>query len=415
KIFQVSEFNEFINTYLGGVGEVVVEGEISELNINSGKWIFITIKDEESSVGVFGMTFKTKGYDLVEEGMRVHIYGTPSLYRKSGNFRISADRIVPAGEGALKIAFEKLKSKLDKEGLFDIERKRKTPVFPENIGFITAKNSRAYSDFVKVLKNRMGGIKVYFHPVRVQGKNSVDTILKAFEYFNKKHPDLDLVVLTRGGGSLEDLQSFNDESVARAIFSSKSPVVCGVGHEDDMTIADLVSDVRASTPSNAAEIIVRNRTEVLRELNSCVKTIERELHGLVDRKNQQIYRNINILRQAISKQISELRQAISKFNNQFAVFSNKIDTLTKDIIRAKYNLIKTTEYWIKEHRNSLNNLVRLLINLDFRQVLRRGFSVTVDKKGVVIKSVSKVSKGEKITTTVYDGKIGSEVLDIDKI
>lgn len=414
KIFQVSEFNEFINVYLGGVGEVIVEGEISEIGVSQNKWLFLTIKDDQSSVQIFSITHKISGYDVLEGGMLVHVYGTPRLYKKDGRFSVFAEQIIPAGEGALRLAFEKLKIKLEKEGLFDIERKRPIPVFPERIGFITAKGSKAYSDFVKVLKNRMGGIKIYFYPVNVQGKNSVSSILTAFDYFNENKLNLDLLVLSRGGGSLEELQSFNDEKVARAIFSSKTPVVCGIGHEDNVSISDLVADIRASTPSNAAEIIVRNRTDVFKEVNFCVKTIEKELQGFIDDKNQQILRNITILRRAIGKQISGLRQAISKFYIQFTVFNNKVDILTKDIVGARYNLIKTTQYWIREYKNSLNNLVRLLINLDFRQVLKRGFSVAVNKKGIVIKSVSNVRKGEKITTTLYDGKMDSEVLNVDK-
>lgn len=414
KIFQVSEFNEFINTYLEQVGDVVVEGELSEIRVSQGKWLFATIKDEESNVEVFGMTFKLPGYDLLEPGMLVHVYGTPRLYKKTGQFSVFAERIVPAGEGALALAFEKLKSKLDKEGLFDIDRKREPPVFPEKIGLITAKNSRAYSDFIKVLKNRMGGLKIYYYPVSVQGRDSAPTIINAFEQLNKSHQDLDLIVLTRGGGSLEDLQSFNDEMVARAIFSSKIPVVSAVGHEEDESIADLVADARASTPSNAAELIVRDRKEVMKEINFFIKGIENSLVALVNERNHTILRQVNVLKTAVDREVSTFYRIIAKFGTKFAIFSKEVASLHQETMNAKRNLTKMVDFWIAKQKNSVEALTRLFKSLDFRRVLKRGFSITVDKKGIVIKSVSKVKKGQKITTTLYDGKIGSKVLGVDK-
>ncbi|MCH7641173.1 exodeoxyribonuclease VII large subunit [Patescibacteria group bacterium] len=414
KIFKVSEFNEFISTYLGQVGEIVVEGEISEIRASMDKWLFATIKDKEASVAVFGLVFKLPGYDLLEPGMLVHVYGTPRLYKKTGQFSVFASRIVPAGEGALALAFEKLKSKLDKEGLFDIDRKRVPPVFPEKIGLITAKNSRAYSDFIKVLKNRMGGLKIYFYPVSVQGRESVPTIINAIERLNKSKKDLDLIVLTRGGGSLEDLQSFNDELVARAIFSSKIPVVSAVGHEEDVSIADLVADTMASTASNAAELIVRDRKEVIKEINFFIKNIEKSLTALVNERNYTILRQVNVLKTAVDREVSALYRIVAKFGTKFAIFSKEVGSLHQETMNAKRNLIKTVDFWIAKQKNSIESLTRLFKSLDFRRVLKRGYSITVDKKGLIIKSVSKVKKGQKITTTVYDGKIGSKVLGVNK-
>jgi len=414
KIFQVSEFNEFISAYLGQVGEIVIEGEISEIRVSQGKWLFATIKDKEASASVFGMTFKLPGYDLLEPGMLVHVYGTPRLYKKTGQFSVFASRIIPAGEGALALAFEKLKLKLDKEGLFEIDRKRKPPVFPEKIGLITAKNSRAYSDFIKVLKNRMGGLKIYFYPVSVQGRDSVPTIISAIEQINKSKKDLDLIVLTRGGGSLEDLQSFNNELVARAIFSSKIPVVSAVGHEEDESIADLVADVRSSTASNAAELIVRDRKEVIKEINFFIKSIENSLMALVNARNHTILRQVNVLKTAVESEVSSLYRVIAKFGTKFSIFSKEVASLHQETINAKRNLIKMVDFWLVKQKNSFESLTRLFKSLDFRRVLKRGFSITVDDKGMIIKSVSKVKKGQMITTTVYDGKIGSKVLGVNK-
>jgi exodeoxyribonuclease VII large subunit len=414
KIFQVSEFNEFVNTYLNQVGEVVVEGEISEIRVNQGKWIFATIKDNEASVDVFSIVFKISGYSILEPGMLVHVYGTPRLYEKTGRFSIFAESIVPAGEGALQIAFEKLKSKLEREGLFDTARKRSLPKFPQNIGLITAKDSRAYSDFVKVLEERMGGIKINFYPISVQGRNSADTIVKAFNYFNKNLSDMDLLVLTRGGGSLEDLQSFNDEKVARAIFSSKIPVVSAVGHEEDISIADHVADVRASTPSNAAELIVRNRHEVIKEVNFCIRSMEMSISKLLEADNQRIFGNITILRSAINKQVYKFHASISEFGTQFTLFSQRTRNLIKESSYLVSSLDKAVQFWLNNEKSALKNTTRLLKSLDVKNILSRGFSITTGENGKSIKSISQVSKKDLVTTLVFDGKISSVVENLSK-
>lgn len=408
-IFQVSEFNEFINIYLQSVGEVVVEGEISEIKISQNKWIFATVKDDKSSLSVFSIVYKISGYDLLEPGMLVHVYGTPRLYTKDGRFSIFAQKIIPAGEGALRLAFEKLKAKLEKEGLFDIERKRKLPLFPEKIGLITAKGSQAYKDFTKVLENRMGGLKIYFHPVAVQGKFSADSIVSALQLLNTKYQDLDLMVITRGGGSLEDLQSLNDEKVARAIFSSRMPVVSAVGHEGDVTISDLVCDLRASTPSNAAELIVKDRREVLKDINFSVMTLKNYLERLLNEKNRQVLSYVFILKNAIYKKTAKLHNTIAKFNTQFEVFRKHIETFATSAKSTKHRLKTNVFFWLKRHKDSLEALTRLLKSLDYKEVLNRGYSITYGKNGKIIKSAKDISIGEIIKTTIRYGKIISAV------
>lgn len=414
KIFQVSEFNEFINTYLQQVGEVIVEGELSDIRVSQGKWIFATIKDEESNVEVFGLTFKLSGYDLLEPGMLVHVYGKPRLYSKTGSFSIFADQIVPAGEGALKLAFEKLKEKLRSEGLFEPQRKRQTPEFPERIGLITAKNSRAYGDFIKVLSHRMGGLKIFLYPVNVQGKDSVELITRAFNYFNDKLSNLDAIALVRGGGSLEDLQSFNDERVARAIFSSKAPVICGVGHEDDLTIADLVSDVRASTPSNAAELLARNKKEVLLEVDHKIKTIYAQLAYVLREYNSRVIRSVQLLENSIGRQTSTIHKLIAKFINQFSLLRQEVKNVEQSRYSLQERICRSFEYWAKQQKIKLGNLLRLLNTFDVQNTLKRGFSITFDSKGKVLKKINYVTKGSQITTDLFSGKIDSQVLNISK-
>lgn len=406
KIFQVSEFNEFVNIYLNQIGQVVIEGEISSVNVNQGKWIFITIKDKLSSVEIFGMTYKISGYDLLEVGMLVHIYGSPRLYGKSGRFSVFADRIVPAGEGSLRIAYEKLKLKLQEEGLF--VRKRPLPQFPEKIGLITAKDSRAYSDFIKIVSERMGGLKIYFYAVNVQGSGSVSSILDAFSYFNSIS-GIDVIVLTRGGGSLEDLQSFNDERVARAIFSSKIPVIVGVGHEEDVTIADFVSDLRASTPSNAAELIVRNKIEVLREIVYKTDAIEQRLRQLLEQKKQSIMNCIELLRNVVIGEVVSVRELVNRFTSSFAFFLKEALLYRDKTSYLESQLIKAEERWLNQRKSDLYSLIRLLESLDFRRVLERGYSITMDISGKIVKSSNCLRIGQTIQTTLFHGKIRSAV------
>ena len=415
KILTVSEFNEFIKSYLSDVGEVAVEGEISEIRVSQNKWLFLTIKDKEASVEVFSVVFKIRNYDVFEQGMLVHVYGKPYLYKKTGRFSILAHQIVPAGEGALRLAFQKLKLKLEKEGLFDPERKRPLPVFPEQIGLITAKNSQAYSDFIKILGERMGGIKIYFYPVQVQGRNSVNSILNAFDYFNKNLANIDLLVLTRGGGSLEDLLSFNDEQVVRAIFSSKIPVVCGVGHEENVSLADLAADLRASTPSNAAELIVRQRTEVLRQVNDSVKFIVSRLNRLLKEKQYFIYHAVARLKNSSAQKIKDMHFLISRFAKECGVFERRIKTVSIEIERKKTRLIQGIKLWQHRYVSKLDNLIRLLKNLDYHRLLKRGFSITMDKCGRILKEIKKVKKNESMDTLLFDGKIYSKVFKTEAV
>lgn len=414
KIFQVSEFNEFINIYLGKVGDVVIEGEIVECKISQNKWLFVTIKDDASSVEVFGVIFQISGYSVLEPGMLVRVYGSPRLYPKTGKFSVYAKQIVPAGEGALKLAFEKLKEMLEKEGLFDEQRKRIIPEFPERIGLITAKDSKAYGDFIKLLSDRMGGLEIFFYPVNVQGKDSAKSIVGAFNYFNNKHIGLNAIAIIRGGGSLEDLQSFNDEDVARAIFSSKIPVICGVGHEDDQTIADLVSDRRASTPSNAAELLVKNKVDVLSEIQHNNQIIYNKLISLLSNDNNKIRKCVHCLENAINHQTSIIRSAISKFIKNFALFKQEITGLGQNLRVAKRRVLNGSNFWLKQQQLRIENVVRLLNSFDIQKVLKRGFSMTFDDKGRVLKTIKYLGKGSHITTNLFDGKIGSQVLNVNK-
>ncbi|MGD9129142.1 MAG: exodeoxyribonuclease VII large subunit [Candidatus Woesebacteria bacterium] len=416
KILQVQQFNHMIDTHLKALGEVVVEGEISELKINQGKWLFITIKDDRASLNVFAPVYEISTLNALEEGMKVHVYGRPNLHQKSSRFSLNAKQIIPAGEGALKLAYEKLKTKLMAEGLFDAARKRTIIKFPQKIGLITAKGSMAYSDFVKILSARMGGLKIYFYPVNVQGKNSVKSLLLAFKYLNsqQKKLNLDAIVLTRGGGSLEDLLSFNDEAVARAVFASKIPVISGIGHEEDIALTDLVADVRASTPSNAAELLVVSRQAIAAELRHLVLKLESSLEILLREAGEVIDYQVRILINFFEKQLSRFFSLLRKLRQALFIREKKLG-LNKQALKSKTDkLLTLARGLLKEKIQELDNLERLLSNLDYRKVLKRGFSFSKDEKGQLVRSVTDLKKETMLSTYLVDGVFVSQIKKIDK-
>lgn len=386
-IFSVSEFNEMINMHLAHLGQIVIEGEISEMRTSQGKWLFLTLKDQSAAVSVFGVLFQLSGWRALEEGMKVHVIGTPRIHQKSGRFSVTAERIVPAGEGALKVAFEKLKAQLEKEGLFDEDRKRPLPQFPQRIGLITAKGSQAYNDFEKIMRERMGGLHIYFLPVSVQGESAPDSIVKAVQYFNSAYADLDALVVCRGGGSLEDLHAFNDEHVVRALFASQIPVIVGVGHEGDISLADLVADVRASTPSNAAELLVRERTSVIQELQHLVHKIERVYTYELQSKRYDLNRYVSQFQNILHGHIRTVRSGVQNFYHAERAYARNV--------RGRQQQVET--------------FVRLLHTLDYDAVLKRGFSISRGADGSIIRSADDVQKGDTLTTTVARGTIYSDI------
>lgn len=260
---------------------IEIEGEVASFKLNQGKYVFFDLKDAEGSVGCFMMAWQLR--IAVEDGMKVIITASPKL-TAWGKFSLTVKAIRPSGEGSLKKSFELLKSKLDKEGLFAPERKRILPYPPSHIGVISSEQAAGYADFVKILNDRWGGVRVELAHVQVQGLGAADQIIRALKYFNE-HEDLpEVIVLVRGGGSADDLSVFNDELLVREIAASRVPVLTGIGHEVDDTLSDLAADVRAATPSNAAQILVPDKREVIHRLRQNVSAIFPRLERAISDK-----------------------------------------------------------------------------------------------------------------------------------
>ena len=419
KILPVSKFIQYINEAISTFSNAKVEGEVSDFRITRNKWVGFDLKDEEDEQILPCFTtyslFKSMGMDdVLEDGMRVHVRGDVKV-RKKGNFSMFMKEIDLAGEGTLKKAYEKLKKKLKKEGLFKEERKRPISQFPQNIGIITSSEARAYGDFLKVLEDRMGGINIYHIPVHVQGKNAIPEIVAAFSKFDQLYQDLDLdlIVLTRGGGSLEDLQAFNSEDVARSVFSSEVPVVCGVGHEDDVTLAGLTADLRASTPSNAAELIVRHRRQVLADIDSFVYKMRSNINNILDKKNKIIDRFMNKGIRFVSDKEKELSHLLFAFKHKINRYKKEIEDKKELLDRAGKSFISNIEQKVESNRSKIEQSKKLLKSYSPESILNRGYSI-VKKGNSIVSNVEQLQKQDEVSVKMSKGGFKGEVRELLK-
>lgn len=270
-LLSVSDFVALANQTLEyAFPGIAIEGEVAEYKISQGKWIFFKLKDDESAIDCFLPAWQLRV--PIEEGMKVVVEGSPKL-TKWGRFSVTVRAIRPSGEGAIKKSFELLKAKLEAEGLFAPERKRPLPTVPQHIAVISSTEAAGYADFIKILNDRWGGMQVEVAHVQVQGDAAPDQIIRALQYFNEREETPEVIVLIRGGGSADDLAAFNDEQLVRAIAASRVPTLVGVGHEVDVSLADYAADVRAATPSNAAQLLVPDRQDLLRSIRGQVASL----------------------------------------------------------------------------------------------------------------------------------------------
>jgi exodeoxyribonuclease VII large subunit len=285
-LFTVSDFIAITNQTLEyAYPTVAIEGEVASFKINQGKFVFFDLKDDSGSVGCFMMLWQLRV--PIEDGMKVIVTATPKL-TQWGKFSLTVRAIRPSGEGNLKKSFELLKAKLEKEGLFAAERKRLLPQIPRHVAVISSTDAAGYKDFVKIVNDRWGGLKIDVAHVQVQGASAPDQIIRALKYFNEQEDLPEVVVIIRGGGSADDLSAFNDEPLVREIAASRVPTLVGVGHEIDVSLADMAADVRAATPSNAAQLLVPDRREVVQAVRHRVALLLPRVEQVIDRYRQQV-------------------------------------------------------------------------------------------------------------------------------
>lgn len=331
---------------------VVIEGELSNFRVSKNRWVYFDIKDDQASVKFFGTVYNLPG--PLEEGMKLRVSGTPRLHPQYG-FSVSVQSIALSGEGTIKKAFELLLKKLTLEGLFESSRKRLLPYPPERIGLITSGESAAYADFVKILSARWSGITVELADVQVQGEPAAGQIVRAIEYFNQSGEPPDVLVIIRGGGSADDLQTFNTEAVTRAVAASRIPTLVAIGHEIDTSLAELAADLRGSTPSNAAELLVPDKVRLQAEINAVKVEMGRLLTLTVQtaKKDAKLY--YDNLNQAMARRLQTMREQL-RYDNKLLELLNP-----RTILLRGYAVVRRDTHIIRSAKNiSKNDMLEVL-------------------------------------------------------
>lgn len=336
--FTPTEFIGVVNQTLDyAYSSVVIVGEVASFKVNQGKWVFFDIKDNESSVGCFMTLWSLR--QPIEDGMKVMVRGVPKV-TKWGKFSFTVTQVAPVGEGSLKKAYEILKKKLTAEGLFDAAKKRPLPTDLTRLGVISSTQAAGYADFIKIINTRWGGMKVTVAHTQVQGLDAPDQIIRALRYFNER-AEVEAIAILRGGGSADDLSCFNDEALVREIAASRIPVITGIGHEVDESLADLAADVRASTPSNAAEMLTHDRTEELVKLSRAMNRTTQTLLQQVEKARVENRGKMeNISHGLLSKYVEPQRERNNTKIMQLMQYLNDRITETLKDVRHKEALLE---------------------------------------------------------------------------
>lgn len=356
--FTPSQFVAVLNQTLeNACSSVMIVGEVASYKVNQGKWVFFDIKDEETSVPCFMSVWSLR--QPLEDGMKVVVRGTPKL-TKWGKFSLTVSAVQPVGEGSLKKAFELLKQKLASEGLFDEAKKRPIPKDLTRLGVISSTQAAGYADFIKIMNARWGGIKIQVARTQVQGMDAPDQIIRALRYFNERG-EVQMIAILRGGGSADDLSCFNDEMLVREVAASRIPVICGIGHEVDESLCDLACDVRASTPSNAAEMLTPDRNDMMWFVGS-----------IVDRFGTILFNRIEDEKKSEKEKITQITNAV---------------------------YLK-----VSEARKQLSNHIKLLSMLNPEKVLKQGYAIIGGE----------IALGNVVKITTFDQEIKAEIKEINE-
>jgi len=365
-----------------------LQGEVSNLKKHTSGHTYFTLKDEDAQIScVFWRSRASTVKFTLEDGMKIQAQGAITVYPPRGNYQLDVVKVVPVGIGELQAAFEKLKMKLSAEGLFSAERKKPVPEFPQRIGIVTSETGAALRDIVSVISRRYPSVDLLLIPVRVQGSGAAQEIASAIRDMNQ-FGEVDVMIVGRGGGSLEDLWPFNEEVVARAIFDSRIPVVSAVGHEIDFSIADFVADLRAPTPSAAAELVVPNRIELLETLVNICYTLSQKL-------GDQIVWGQNAVKGILaSYSFNQPRQLV-------AFLAQRLDELER-------SLSVEVEHSLKLTRSKYHSLRQRLESVGPGNILRRGYAIVRKGEGVVMSS-QELQPGDRADIRFHDGEVPTRV------
>lgn len=385
RIYTVSELSSEIRRSLQSqFKEVFVEGEISNLRLYHSGHLYFSLKDDFSVIKCVMFNFAERYFgEELKDGIMVLVRGRVDVYEKRGEYQLIIDEIETRGLGILAIRFELLKRKLKEEGIFDEKWKKRIPLLPASVGIITSPKGAAIRDMLKVVDRKFENMHIQIFPVRVQGIGAHIEIIEGIEYFNRTK-SVDVIIVARGGGSIEDLAPFNEESLARAIFASQIPVVSGVGHEIDFTICDLVSDLRAPTPLAAADMVIPDKAKLKETILELEERLKRALKNLVEKMRGRIERLTLLLRE---------RRTFFERQRLF------LDELEEE-------MIETMKNYVAEKRDRLSSLIQRISDLNPESILKRGYSITLKSTTKeVVKSKDQVGLNEELFVLLYDGKI----------
>jgi exodeoxyribonuclease VII large subunit len=435
RVLTVSELTARIRDLLAkNFTDIWVVGEISNCREAQSGHIYFTLKDDRSQVRCVFFKQQQRGIKFrPEDGLQMTVRGSISVYEARGEYQIYVENLEPVGLGALQLAFEQLKKRLEAEGLFAAGRKKPLPLLPSRIGLITSPRGAAVRDVVRILRRRFPNVHLTVYPVRVQGEGAAEEIVKALKFFNQKKL-VDVLILARGGGSMEDLWAFNEEPLARAIAASSIPVISGVGHETDFTIADFVADVRASTPSAAAELVVQTRREFDKHIADLRETLasqiryrllelSRRVHELSARRG--FRRPLDLLRQQRQRADEMtlrlalgLRAQLEKSRKRFTAAHLRIMSFDFRVKIAAFRLRlekRSTDLSVRAERllrTKRERLDRLRLQLEERsplRVLERGYAIATDAAGNVLRDAAQVALGDSVAIQLHRGKLSTEV------
>ena len=434
RIYTVSELTSKIRDLLEGeFSEIIVEGEISNLKEPLSGHLYFTLKDEKAQIKAVIFRGQVRFLKFrPQDGQHVLCWGRIGVYEPRGEYQLIVDYIEPKGLGALQLAFEQLKRKLEQEGLFDPSRKRPLPLLPRRIGIVTSPKGAVIRDMLNVLKRRFENLEILIYPVRVQGEGAAEEIAQGIDYLGNCG-DVDVIIVARGGGSLEDLWAFNEEIVARSIYRCPVPVISAVGHETDYTISDFVADLRAPTPSAAAELVVKRKEELRERICFMERRLQAKIGHLLTVKAETLRRLTRALKDP-RKRLQERAQRLGELQRRLIRSAEKAISSRAERLQVLHRLLLTrspkahaellrrrlAELWgklkavmglqLRSRTERFEGVVGKLNALSPLAILERGYSITwILPQNTLLKDSSQVSPGDMVKVTLHRGEIKCEV------
>lgn len=409
----VTDINNYIKNIVDGdffLSNVTLKGEISNLKFHTRGHLYFSLKDENSKINAVMFNYKNLGLNFIpKDGMNVIVKGKVSVFTTGGSYQITVSNMKEDGIGNLYILFEELKRRLQREGLFSPEHKKKLPRIPKKVGVITASTGAAVKDIISTINRRFPLTEIILFPTLVQGVGAKENIVKMINEANES--DVDVIILGRGGGSIEDLWAFNEEIVARAIYNSNKPIVSAVGHEIDFTISDFVSDMRAPTPTGAAELVVPSKVEIQSYLNDykgrIISVINKKIKSYTDTFSK--LKSTYILKNPISMYEIDEQKLDNMLEKLGSIMTYKLEREKSKLNNLSKMISPNILNRLDKEKIKLENIETKLNLLNPENILKKGYSLTL-VEGKIVKSIKSVKKGSIIDTKFSDGIIKSEVL-----